>query len=63
MIVAYAFIQRVKPGMMYTDDTRIVSSNIACHHGPQAWEPLAGNEWWEAGYTCKPQAYKGHPTK
>ena len=63
MIIAYAFIQCMKPGMMYTDDARIASSNITHHHGPQAWEQLVGNKWWEAGHTHKPQAYEGHPMK
>ena len=49
--------------MMYTDDARIASSNIEHHHSPRAWEQLVGNEWWEAGYTHKLQAYEGHPTK
>ena len=62
MIVAYAFIQCVKPGMMYTDDTRMASLNVTCHHGSWVWEPLAGNKWQEAEYTHKPQAYEGHPT-
>ena len=53
MIVACAFIQCAKPVMMYTDDARIASSNVKCHHGPQAWEQLVGNEWWEARYACK----------
>ena len=63
MIVAYAFIQHVKPVMMYTNDARIASSNVTHHHGPRAWEQLVGNEWWESGYACKPQAYEGHSTK
>ena len=63
MIITYAFIQCVKPRMMYTDDARIASLNVACHHGPRAQEQLVGNEWQEAGYTHKPQAYEGHPTK
>ena len=49
--------------MMYTDDARIVSSNVEHHHGPQAWEQLVGNEWWGAGYARKLQAYEGYPTK
>ena len=63
MIVTSAFIQYVKPMMMYTNDARIVSLNVAHHHGPQAWEQLVGNEWWETWYTCKPQAHEDHPTK
>ena len=62
-IVAYVFIQHAKPVMTYTDDTGTVSSNIECHHGPQAWEQLVGNEWQEAGYTRRPQAYESYPTK
>ena len=62
-IVACAFIQRAKSMMTYTDDARIVSSNVKHHHSPQAWEQLVGNEWWEAGYARKLQAYEGHPTK
>ena len=45
------------------DDTRIASSNVKHHHSPRVWEQLVGNEWWEIGYTHKPQAYEGHPTK
>ena len=63
MTVAYIFIQHVKPVMTYTDDASTASSNIGHHHGPQAWEQLAGNEWWEAGHTCSLQAYEGHPIK
>ena len=63
MIVAYVFIELVKHVMMYTDDTSTASSNIGCHHGPRAQEQLVGNEWWEAGYACRLQAYEGHPTK
>ena len=63
MIVAYTFIWCVKPVMTYTDDARTVSSNIEHHHSPWAWEQLAGNEWWEARYARRPQAYEGHPTK
>ena len=63
MIVACAFIQHTKPMMTYTNDARIVSSNVKCHHGPQAQEQLAGNEWREARYAHKLQAYEGHPTK
>ena len=63
MIVACAFIQCAKSVMMYTDDARIASSNIKHHHGPQVREQLAGNEWQEAGYTHRLQAYEGHPTK
>ena len=49
--------------MMYTDDARIASLNVERHHGPQVREQLVGNEWWEAGYARKLQAYEGHPTK
>ena len=49
--------------MTYTDDARIASLNVEHHHGPQVWEQLVGNEWWEAGYAHKLQVYKGHPTK
>ena len=49
--------------MMYTDDARIASLNIEHHHGPRPREQLAGNEWWEAGYTHRLQAYEGYPTK
>ena len=47
MIVTHAFIQRAKPMMMYTDDTRTASSNVGCHHGLWVWEQLAGDGWWE----------------
>ena len=63
MIITYVFKQCTKPGMTYTNDARIASLNVACHHGPQVQEQLVGNEWWEARYTHKPQAYEGHPTK
>ena len=63
MIIAYPFIQRVKLGMTYTDDARIVSSNIICHHEPRAWEQVVGSKWWEIGHTRKPQAYEGHTMK
>ena len=49
--------------MTYTDDARIASSNIEHHHGPWMQEQLVENEWWEARYARKLQAYKGHPTK
>ena len=49
--------------MTYTDDARTVSLNIECHHGPQVWEQLMGNEQWEAKYAHRPQVYKGHPTE
>ena len=62
-IVACAFIQHVKPMMTYTDDAKIASSNVIRHHGPRVWEQLVGNEWQEAGYARKLQAYEGHPTK
>ena len=62
-IVACAFIQCAKSVMMYTDDARIASSNIKCYHGPRARKQLVGNEWWEARYARKLQAYEGHPTK
>ena len=63
MIVAYIFIQHTKPVMMYTDDAGTASPNDECHHGPRAWEQLAGNEWRETGHTCRLQVYEGHPTK
>ena len=42
MIVACPFIQCAKLGVMYTNDARIVSLNITCHHEPQAWETSGG---------------------
>ena len=63
MTVTYIFIQHAKPVMMYTDDASTATSNIGCHHGPRAWEQLAGNEWWEARYARSLQAYEGHPIK
>ena len=63
MIVAYVFIQCMKPVMMYTDDASTASSNVGRHHSPRAQKQLAGNEWWEAGYACRLQAYEGHPIK
>ena len=63
MTVAYIFIECMKPVMTYTDDARTASSNVEHHHSLQAWEQLAGNEWWEAGYAHSLQVYKGHPTK
>ena len=44
---------------MYTDDTRVASSNITHHHEPQAWETNGG----KLGTTHKPQACEGHTTK
>ena len=44
MIIAYAFIQHVKLGMMYTNDARIASSNITHHHDPRTWEQVVGNQ-------------------
>ena len=63
MIVAHAFIQHMNPGVTYTDDARIASSNITCHHCPRVQEPLVGNEWQEARHTHKPQAYECHTMK
>ena len=63
MIIACPFIQHVKLGMMYTDDTRIASSNVICHHEPRAWEQVVGSKWWEAGHTHKLQACEGHTMK
>ena len=63
MIIAYPFIQCMKLGMTYTNDARIVSLNVICHHKPQVWKQVVGSKWWEAGHTHKPQAYEGHPTK
>ena len=54
MIVAYAFIQHTKPRMMYTDDARIASSNVACHHSPWAWEQLVGNQWQDKSWGDPP---------
>ena len=48
---------------MYTDDASTASSNVGRHHGPRAWEELAGNGWREAGYARSLQAYEGHPIK
>ena len=47
--------------MTYTNDARIVSSNVKHHHDSWAQEQLVGNEWQEARYTCKLQAYEAHP--
>ena len=63
MIVAYIFIQCTKPMMTYTDDARTVSLNIEHHHGPQVWEQLAENGWWEARYAHRLHAYEDHFTK
>ena len=49
--------------MMYIDDARTASLNVEHHHSPQVSEQLVGNEWWEAGYTHRLQAYEGHSTK
>ena len=32
MIITPTYIQHVELMMMYTDDTRLASSNITCHH-------------------------------
>ena len=61
MIVAYVFIQHMKPVMTYTDDVKTASLNVGYHHSPQAWKQLVGDEWWEAGYAHRLQAYEGHP--
>ena len=44
MIVVSPFIQCAKLRMMYTDDTRIASSNVTGHHEPRAWEQVVGNQ-------------------
>ena len=42
MIFVGPFILHVKLGMMYTDDTRIASSNIIHHHKHQPWDTSGG---------------------
>ena len=46
MIIAYAFIQCANSRMMYTDDTRTVSSTLyittALEHGNNWWEMSGG---------------------
>ena len=42
MIVTLPYIWCMKPGMMYTNESRVVSSNITCHHSLQAWEISGG---------------------
>ena len=42
MIFVGPFILHTKLKMMYTDDARIMSSNVICHHEPQAWETSGG---------------------
>ena len=59
--VTHAFIQHVKPVMMYTDDARTASLNVECHHSLRVWEQLAGDGWWETGYTRSLQAYDHQP--
>ena len=48
-IVTNAFIQCVKPVMMYTDDARTASSNVGHHHSLWVREKLAGDGWRETG--------------
>ena len=42
MIVTLPYIWRAKPGMTYTNDTRVASSNVTCHHRLLAWEISGG---------------------
>ena len=63
MIIAYPFIQHAKLGMAYTDDARIASLSIICHHEPCVWGQVVGSKWQEARHTHKPQACEGHTTK
>ena len=46
-IVTHAFIQHVKPVMMYTNDAGTASSNVGHHHGLWVREQLVGDGWWE----------------
>ena len=63
MIVACSFIQRMKLRVTYTNDTRIASSNVTCHHEPRAWETSGGKQVVGNRHTRKPQACEGHATK
>ena len=54
MIVTPTFIQRVKPVMTYTNDTRTASLNVLCHHGLWVWEQMVGDGWQETGYAHSP---------
>ena len=33
----------MKLGMMYTDDAKVASSNVTCHHKPRVWETSSRN--------------------
>ena len=44
MIVTCPFIQHMKLGMTYTNDARIASLNVTCHHEPQEWETSGGKQ-------------------
>ena len=42
--VAQPYIRHAKPGMMCTDDVRVMSSKSTHHHRPWAWEALCGKQ-------------------
>ena len=42
MIITLLYIWHTKLGMMYTDDTRVASLNIICHHELRVWETSGG---------------------
>ena len=47
MIIMTAYIPRVKPVMMYSDDARSASSKVTRHHGLQVREQMVGDGWQE----------------
>ena len=49
-IVTLPYIWCAKPGMVYTDDTRVASSNITHHHRLLAWEISGGKLGTLASY-------------
>ena len=51
MIIAPTYIPHAEPVMTYTDDARSVSSSVTHHHGLWVWEQMAGDGWWETGWT------------
>ena len=59
MIVTSPYIWHVKPVMMYTDDTRVASSNVTLSSQVSSM----GDKWQETGHTHKLQAHEGHTTE
>ena len=49
-IVTLPYIRHAKPGMTYTDDARVASLNITCHHRLRVWELSSGKLGTLASY-------------